>query len=347
MTVYDYLAKDLASLDRCISTQLHSDVSLVQQVAAYIVGAGGKRIRPVMMLLAAHALEKQAKQPVSGASIGLNDTDLSDARHISLAAVIEFIHTATLLHDDVVDESDQRRGKSTANALFGNAASVLVGDFLYSRAFQMMAACKHLGVMDILSDATNVIAEGEVLQLMHIGDVDLTQAQYLKVIEYKTAKLFEAAARLPAVLLGDVTAELALANYGRKVGAAFQIVDDVLDYRGKVDQMGKNLGDDLQEGKITLPIIFVFERASTVDIDWLKNLFLRLQDPKNSAINPLKPAELNRVQQLIDVTDAANASILIAQGLVDEAVEGLSSLPNSRAKTLLSQLAFDAVRRQF
>lgn len=229
---------DMAGVDRVIRARLDSDVALIRTVADYIVGAGGKRLRPAVLLMIARALGYRG-----------------DA-HIELAAVIEFIHTATLLHDDVVDESDLRRGKSTANALFGNAASVLVGDFLYSRSFQMMVEVGSMRVMQILANATNRIAEGEVLQLMNIHDPSVDEERYFGVVERKTATLFEAGARIAAVLAGAAPdIEERCAAYGASLGRSFQIIDDVLDYSGQVDEIGKRLGDDLREGKVTLPLI--------------------------------------------------------------------------------------------
>jgi octaprenyl-diphosphate synthase len=325
LNVTDYLKDDFAALDACIQTQLHSDVELVQKVSSYIVKAGGKRLRPALLLLAADA-------------VGL----AKDARATSLAAVVEFIHTATLLHDDVVDESGLRRGKPTANALFGNAASVLVGDFLYSRAFQMMVRCENLRVMDVLADATNVIAEGEVLQLMHMGDASLTEAQYLKVIEYKTAKLFEAAARLPAVLLGDAALENALADFGRKIGAAFQIIDDVLDYEGDSAVMGKNLGDDLREGKVTLPLIFAMQRGTPVQRAAIEAAI----DNASSSSADEHAAHMHAVLQAVQTTQATLSARQSAQALVTDALACLDIIADSPAKTALQALAQQAVARQ-
>lgn len=325
MNVTDYLKNDFAALDACIQSQLHSDVPLVQQVSGYIVQAGGKRLRPAMLLLAANAL-------------GLHQ----DPRATSLAAVVEFIHTATLLHDDVVDESGLRRGKATANALFGNAASVLVGDFLYSRAFQMMVRCKNLRVMDVLADATNVIAEGEVLQLMHMGDATLSQTQYLKVIEFKTAKLFEAAARLPAVLMGDASAEAALADFGRKVGAAFQIVDDVLDYEGDAAVLGKNLGDDLREGKVTLPLIYAMERGTPVQ----RNTIVSAIEQASSSTDAEHAEHMQAVLSAVHATQSTQAAMACAQSLVSAAVASLAALAPSPAKNALAALAHSAVQRK-
>lgn len=239
------IGPDMKAVDAVIRSQLYSDVVLVRHVAEYIISGGGKRLRPALVLLGAGAL------------------DYRGHHHHVLAAVVEFIHTATLLHDDVVDESELRRGRQTANAMFGNAASVLVGDFLYSRAFQMMVGVDDMRVMRVLSDATNVIAEGEVLQLMNCHDADVDEGRYLQVIRYKTAKLFEAAAQLGAIIGGATPeAEAALANYGMHLGTAFQLVDDVLDYSGHEADTGKHLGDDLAEGKPTLPLIYVLEQGN-------------------------------------------------------------------------------------
>ncbi len=243
--LYALIGADMTAVDAVIRDRLYSDVVLVRQVAEYIINSGGKRMRPALVLLSAGAVGYQG------------------VRHHEMAAVIEFIHTATLLHDDVVDESELRRGRDTANAAFGNAASVLVGDFLYSRAFQMMVAVDNMRVMQILSDATNIIAEGEVLQLMNCHDADVDEARYMQVIHYKTAKLFEAAAQLGGVLANVSAAqEQALATYGMHLGTAFQLIDDVLDYSGQEADTGKHLGDDLAEGKPTLPLIYVMKNGS-------------------------------------------------------------------------------------
>lgn len=239
------ISADLEAVNHVIRQRLHSDVPLVNQIAEYIINAGGKRIRPVLALLFSNAH-------------GYRGT-----HHHELAAIIEFIHTATLLHDDVVDESSLRRGRKTANALFGNAASVLVGDFLYSRAFQMMVSIGNMQVMRILADATNVIAEGEVLQLLNMHDPGVSEARYLQVIRSKTAKLFEAAAQLGALIAGGSKEEVAAAaEYGRSLGTAFQLIDDVLDYSGNALEIGKNVGDDLREGKPTLPLIYLMQNGT-------------------------------------------------------------------------------------
>ncbi len=239
------IVDDMEQVNRVIRHSLSSNVLLINQIAEYIIGAGGKRLRPALLLLVAGALG-----------------DGSSHRH-TLAAVVEFIHTATLLHDDVVDESELRRGRKTANALFGNAASVLVGDYLYSRSFEMMVGVGKMRVMEILSEATTIISEGEVLQLLNMHDADVDESRYMQVIRYKTAKLFEASARLGAVLAGaDASTEAAAAEYGRRIGTAFQIMDDWLDYAGTAESMGKNAGDDLREGKPTLPLIHLLEHGT-------------------------------------------------------------------------------------
>jgi octaprenyl-diphosphate synthase len=345
MNLVRHLTPDFVRLDTCINRQLYSDVVLVQQVASYIVQAGGKRMRPAMLMLAADAL-------------GLRD----DPRITELATIIEFIHTATLLHDDVVDNSSQRRGKQTANALFGNSASVLVGDFLYSRAFQMMVGLERPNIMAILADTTNVIAEGEVLQLMYIGDVHLTEAQYLQVIEYKTAKLFEAAACLPAVLINDSYAQAALAIYGRKIGSAFQIIDDVLDYQGDAAILGKNLGDDLREGKVTLPLIYAMQYGSEVQRELIITTISAIQNnnSNNNSNNNLNnnldnnlsnnlDANLNEIIAIIKSVNATQKSIDVAQSLINEALDALKNiehLGHTEAVDALRELAQQAVNRR-
>lgn len=256
--LFPVLASDLAEVDQVIKSQLRSEVALVNTIGDYIVGAGGKRMRPVLVLLLARALGYRGER-----------------NHFQLAAVVEFIHTATLLHDDVVDESAVRRGRDTANARFGNAASVLVGDFLYSRAFQMMVDIDRMRVMKVMADATNIIAEGEVLQLINCNDPDVDEARYMQVIQYKTAKLFEAAARLGAVLCdAPPRCEEAAAAYGRHLGTAFQLIDDVLDYSGDPADIGKSVGDDLREGKPTLPLIHVMATGTADERDLVRKAIL-------------------------------------------------------------------------
>ncbi len=252
-TIQSCISDDIEAVNTVIQHSLHSDVTLVNQVAHYIINSGGKRLRPILVLLSAGLFGK------------------IKPHHHQLAAVVEFIHTATLLHDDVVDESAKRRGQNTANALFGNAASVLVGDFVYSRAFQMMVAVQNMRVMEVLSNATNVIAEGEVLQLLNVHNSDITDAAYLQVIHYKTAKLFEAATRLGAIISQATPQdEEALSQYGMHIGTAFQLIDDVLDLSGNALEIGKNLGDDLSEGKPTLPLLYAMRNGNATETETIK-----------------------------------------------------------------------------
>jgi octaprenyl-diphosphate synthase len=311
------LADDMNRLDAVIRSRLNSNVVLVRTIADYIIGAGGKRLRPALLLLVARALNTQGKAADE------------------LAAVIEFIHTATLLHDDVVDESTLRRGRKTANAQFGNAASVLVGDFLYSRAFQMMVEVANMRIMRILADATNTIAEGEVLQLLNTHDPDVTIARYMQVIEFKTAKLFEAAAQLPAVLAGASSAvEHGLAEYGRKLGSAFQLIDDVLDYQGDVAATGKNLGDDLREGKVTLPLIHVATHGNTTQKALVR-----------SAIESGGAGQFEAIVAAVHETGALTATQATAERQAAAAKAALELLHASPEKTLLLTLADFSVQR--
>jgi octaprenyl-diphosphate synthase len=311
------LADDMQRLDAVIRARLDSNVVLVRTIADYIIGAGGKRLRPALLLLVARALKVQGKHCDE------------------LAAVIEFIHTATLLHDDVVDESTLRRGRKTANAVFGNAASVLVGDFLYSRAFQMMVEVNHMRVMRLLADATNTIAEGEVLQLLNIHDPDVTIARYMQVIEFKTAKLFEAAAQLPAVLAdAAIDVEQGLAEYGRKLGSAFQLIDDVLDYEGDVAATGKNLGDDLREGKVTLPLIHVATHGSAAQAALVR-----------AAIENGGADQFDAIVAAVHETGALTATQTAAEAQAAAAKAALAPLAASPEKTLLLQLADFSVQR--
>ena len=315
--VKSLIAADMQAVDQLIRDRLHSDVVLVRQVAEYIVSSGGKRLRPSLVLLSAGALGYEGHF------------------HHELAAVVEFIHTATLLHDDVVDESSLRRGRDTANALFGNAASVLVGDFLYSRAFQMMVSVNDMRVMQVLADATNVIAEGEVLQLMNIGDADLDEAAYLTVIRYKTAKLFEAAARLGALLAkSDDKVERAMADYGMHLGTAFQIVDDVLDYSGDASEIGKNLGDDLAEGKCTLPLIHAMRLGTAEQAAVVREAIVHAQRENF-------PAVLKAVRDS-GALEAATAAAKVEAKL---ALDAIATLPDNDHIKALRQLATFAVER--
>ena len=313
------IAEDLAQVDEVIRRRLDSDVALIRTVAGYIVAAGGKRLRPALVLLAANAFGAQGP-----------------ARH-ELAAVIEFIHTATLLHDDVVDESSLRRGRKTANAEFGNAASVLVGDFLYSRAFQMIVDAGSLRIMKVLADATNVIAEGEVLQLLNVHDADTDEDQYLRVIRYKTAKLFEAATQVGAILGGaSAPAEAALAEYGTHLGTAFQLIDDVLDYSGDLQETGKNLGDDLAEGKPTLPLIRVMREGREEERRLVRH-----------AIEHGGKGDLEAVVAAIHRVGALDYTRERARSEAAQATARLEHLPDSACRDSLLQLAHFSVERKF
>ncbi len=311
----------MACVDAVIAQRLASEVPLVGQISNYIISAGGKRLRPALLLLMTGAL-------------GYIKSD-----KYQLAAVVEFIHTATLLHDDVVDESTLRRGRPTANESFGNAASVLVGDFLYSRAFQMMVECGSMRVMSILSDATNVIAEGEVLQLMNMHDASLDEASYLRVIRSKTAKLFEASARLAAVLAGsDLATEEACASYGQALGTAFQVIDDALDYEGDASRMGKNLGDDLREGKVTLPLIVAMQRAEPSDAALIRRA---IEQPDADRL----AHQLDAIMAVIRRTQALEVTHAAAVAEAERAVRSLAPLPDSIYKRTLLQLAHQSISR--
>ncbi|MDY0744305.1 polyprenyl synthetase family protein [Paucibacter sp. R3-3] len=309
----------MRDVDAVIARRLSSDVALINQISAYIVHAGGKRMRPKLVLLFANAL------------------GCDDANRFELAATVEFIHTATLLHDDVVDESELRRGKQTANALFGNAASVLVGDFLYSRAFQMMVSVNRMRVLEVLADATNVIAEGEVLQLMNMHDPDINVDSYLRVIRYKTAKLFEASARLGAVL-ADAGPELeeACAAYGRHLGTAFQLIDDVLDYESDTQTLGKNIGDDLREGKATLPLLISMERGTQEQRALIRH-----------AIEHGEQEKLADIVTIVRSTGALEATREAARIEAQAAQDCLIQLPASKWKKSLLEFAAQSVERSF
>lgn len=315
------ISEDMAKVDVVIAQRLATDVPLVSQISNYIISAGGKRLRPALLLL------------MSGALGG------TSPHKYQLAAVVEFIHTATLLHDDVVDESTLRRGRPTANESFGNAASVLVGDFLYSRAFQMMVECGSMRVMSILAEATNVIAEGEVLQLMNMHDASLDETAYLRVIRSKTAKLFEASARLAAVLTAsDVATEEACATYGQALGTAFQVIDDALDYEGDASRMGKNLGDDLREGKVTLPLIIAMQRASSADAALIRQA---IEQPDEQRLNQ----QLQSILSVIHRTDALQATHQAAKQESERASAALQALPDSVYKRALLQLSEQSISR--
>ena len=313
------LAADMAAVDQVIRTRLHSEVLLVNQVGEYIINGGGKRLRPALVVLSADALGYRGKQ------------------HHDLAAVVEFIHTATLLHDDVVDESALRRGRDTANSLFGNATAVLVGDFIYSRAFQMMVAIDSMRVLQVLADATNVIAEGEVMQLMNCHNADIDEAGYLAVIRCKTAKLFEAATRLGAILGGAASSqESAMSDYGLQLGVAFQLIDDVLDYSGDQAVIGKNLGDDLAEGKPTLPLIHAIRHGTPDQANTVRG-----------AIEQGGRDDLAAVMAAIRATGALDYAREQARRASQAACAAAETLPNSKYREYLLQLADFAVTRSY
>ncbi len=313
------IAHDLQAVDALIRRQLHSDVALINQLAGYIIDGGGKRLRPVTVLLAARA----------GGYAG--------DHHIAAAAIVEFIHTATLLHDDVVDESSLRRGRETANAVWGNQASVLVGDFLYSRSFQMMVGIGSMRVMEIMADTTNTIAEGEVMQLLNCRDPDTTEERYMAVIHCKTAKLFEAAAQLGAVLAGRPRdEELALGRYGLHLGTAFQLIDDVLDYRASSAELGKNIGDDLAEGKPTLPLIYALRHGTPEEARIIR-----------AAIEHGGLDQFDIVIRTIESTGALDYTARLAVEEAERAIANLAMLQDSPARDALIGLAQFAVSRRY
>ena len=318
--IFSLCATDMAAVDSLIRDSLGSDVLLIRQIAEYIIGSGGKRLRPVLVLLATKAC--------------CGNTKSVDGAQIILAAVIEFIHTATLLHDDVVDESDLRRGQESAHAVWGNAASVLVGDFLYSRAFQLMVDVDSMAVMRVLSNATNLIAEGEVEQLLNMHDPDVDEARYFSVIEKKTAKLFEAACQVGAILADRPDLEAPMAEFGRELGIAFQVADDVLDYTSDSATLGKNIGDDLAEGKPTLPVILCRARLKGPALDDVDNA-IRLGDT----------SRLGEITRLIKDTGALEASMDRARMRAASALKALAPLPDSPWKDALIALADYSVSR--
>jgi octaprenyl-diphosphate synthase len=315
--VYSLVADDRQAVDALIRQRLHSDVVLINQISHYIINSGGKRMRPVLVLLSARAF------------------GYSGQAHLELAAVIEFIHTATLLHDDVVDASELRRGRDTANAVWGNEASVLVGDFLYSRAFQMMVSVQNMRVMEILAQATNTIAEGEVKQLLNIHNTETTEEVYLDVIRSKTAKLFESAAQLGAVLAGrPAEEEQALAAYGMYLGTAFQLIDDALDYSSSAEELGKNIGDDLAEGKPTLPLLYTMHNGNESQRALIR-----------SVIEEGGKDRINEVIAAIESTGAIAYTSRSAQIEADKAIAQLANIPDSPYKEALVALARFAVSR--
>ncbi|MGB0937113.1 MAG: octaprenyl diphosphate synthase [Colwellia sp.] len=316
--IQDLTKNDMAQVNELIYQQLQSDVALINQLGIYIVNAGGKRMRPMLTILAANAL------------------NYTGDKHYSIAGIIEFIHTATLLHDDVVDESNMRRGRETANALFGNSASVLVGDFLYTRSFQMMTKLNDMRIMDILSDATNIVAEGEVLQLMNCNDPDTTEESYMQVIYCKTAKLFEAATRLAAIVANqDVKIEQALTDYGKYLGTAFQLVDDIMDYTADAKEMGKNVGDDLAEGKPTLPLIYTMAHGNEKQKSLVRNAIEHGDGMEH----------LEEILSAMEQTGALTYTQKKAEEEADKAIQALSILPSSDAKSALIALAHIAANR--
>ena len=312
------IADDMNGMDAVIARRLQSDVPLVSQVSQYIIAAGGKRLRPALLLLTCGALGYEGEQ------------------RLNMAAVVEFIHTATLLHDDVVDASTLRRGRATANEAFGNPASVLVGDFLYSRAFQMMVDAGDMRIMQTLAEATNVIAEGEVLQLMNMHDASLTEDGYLLVIRSKTAKLFEASARLAALLAGSpLMIEQSCADYGQALGTAFQVIDDVLDYDGDAQVMGKNLGDDLREGKATLPLIIAMQRGTAHECKVIRE-----------AIETGGTASMAQIIEIVQKTGALAATRDAAAAEAQRALDALQNLPQNIHADALRQLASQLLDRR-
>jgi octaprenyl-diphosphate synthase len=317
--LYKLIDDDFRQVDDIIKSRLSSEVVLINQLGHYIVSSGGKRLRPVIMLLSSRAL------------------GYAGSRHLNLAAIIEFIHTATLLHDDVVDASVLRRGQETANAIWGNEASVLVGDFLYSRAFQMMVEVGSMRVMEILAETTNTIAEGEVMQLLNVHDPDTTEQRYLDVIQSKTAKLFEAASQLGAVISGQASdVETTMARYGMHLGTAFQLVDDVLDYSATAEDIGKNIGDDLAEGKPTLPLIYTIANGTP------KQAALVRQAIENDGKD-----NIDAVLQAIESTGAITYTAALARQEADNAKACLADIPASPYKDALLFLADFSVQRSY
>lgn len=322
--IFTLIKEDMNQVNSLIQTSLHSDVVLINQVSQYIINSGGKRLRPILVLLSANAFAKSN-----------SDTN---THKITLAAVIEFIHTATLLHDDVVDESQLRRGKDTANELWGNAPSVLVGDFLYSRAFEMMVGVGSMPVMEILSHSTNTIAEGEVLQLLNCNDASTNEERYIEVIHFKTAKLFESASQLGAVIAHqDKATEQAMANFGMHLGTAFQLIDDVLDYSADSKDMGKNVGDDLAEGKPTLPLIYAMAHGSKEQAALIKNAI-----EQGGGLD-----QIEIINDAIETTGALQYTRNIALQEAQLAIAQLADIPDSDYKEAMITLAHFSVERSY
>jgi octaprenyl-diphosphate synthase len=316
--IRDLIATDMVRADELLRRRLHSDIALIDQLARYVIASGGKRLRPVLAMLGAHA------------------AGYTGTRHVDIAVIVELIHTATLLHDDVVDDSDRRRGRATANRVWGNAASVLVGDFLYSRAFQMMVDVGNLRVLEVLANATNVIAEGEVLQLLNCHDPSISEQRYLETIRQKTAKLFEAAAELGVVLAGrDTAKEQAMAAYGRHLGTAFQLVDDALDYSASAEELGKNIGDDLAEGKPTLPLLYSMWNG-TPEITRLVKAAIELGGRER----------ILEITRAIESTGAIAYTLRVARQEVEFAKSALAAMPGSQYRDALFVLADFAVERK-
>ena len=315
----DLLGSDIAALNQTILDRMESPVPLINQLAAYIIAAGGKRLRPLLTLAIARALN-------------YNGND-----HLNLAASVEFIHTATLLHDDVVDESDQRRGQASANAMFGNQASVLVGDFLFSRAFQLMVETHSLDVLRILSTASAVIAQGEVMQLASTGNLALTRETYFDVIGAKTAALFAAAAEVGAVIAqADQTIIQSVQDYGQHLGIAFQIADDILDYQGSLETMGKNSGDDFREGKITLPVVMALENATSEERAFWERTLVELKQ---------NDFDFTHAQEILNKYGCIEKSLEIARDHAQRAQQSLDALPPSPMRDTLKDIALFAVER--
>lgn len=323
--VDELIAQSMLEVDQRIQQALRSDVVLINQMGHYIIGAGGKRLRPKLVLLSALAQGYRGNY------------------HTHIAAIIEFIHTATLLHDDVVDSSDLRRGKETANTVWGNEAAVLVGDFLYSRSFEMMVDVGQMRVMEILSAATNTIAEGEVMQLMNIGEAQTTEQRYMEVVAAKTGKLFEAATQLGSVLANaEPEVEQSMADFGARLGTAFQLIDDVLDYTADTGELGKNAGDDLAEGKPTLPLIYALQTSNESESSQIRDALSDAQQ-----LGQLPAERVQSVVKLVSASSAIERTIEQAQQQINGAIKSLSCLPPSGYKDALVEIAEGSVQRRF